>query len=251
MITESMTIDDILDELTQIIDKARQDGNKLGYFAALYRRVTIEIKNAIRDHYFDDGERMERLDVVFARRYLDALRDWQTRKPVTLSWKLAFEASSRWQPIVFQHLLVAMNAHINLDLAIAAAEVSPGPSIYTLESDFTKVNAVLGSLTDIVQEQLERCWPGMKKINRVAGAADDAVLNFSMRVARRVAWNEAIMIALAEGQERANYIARLDRQTARLGRRILSPGLALSMTTLMIRFGEQPSVRKNILTLEN
>ena len=48
-------------------------------------------------------------------------------------WSVAFHAAHRRPPIIFQHLLLGMNAHINLDLGIACAEVAPGPAIDDLE----------------------------------------------------------------------------------------------------------------------
>ncbi|NIR65754.1 MAG: hypothetical protein GWN00_24945 [Aliifodinibius sp.] len=91
----------------------------MGYFAALYRKVTIRVKEE-----FEDPERMERLDVLFANRYLEAFEQYHTRKETTVSWKLAFDTCKRWRPIVLQHLLLGMNTHIRLDLGVAAAETA-------------------------------------------------------------------------------------------------------------------------------
>ena len=44
----------------------------MGYFATLYRKVTIQVKKGIADNFFDDGPRMERLDVILANRYTQA-----------------------------------------------------------------------------------------------------------------------------------------------------------------------------------
>jgi hypothetical protein len=41
-------------------------------------------------------------------------------------------------PRVVQHVLLGMNAHINLDLGVAAAEVAPGPAIAGLRGDFDR-----------------------------------------------------------------------------------------------------------------
>ena len=98
----------------------------MGYFPALYRKVTVEVKRGIEERVFDDGPRMERLDVVFAKRYLDAFDAYMEGGAPTRAWVLAFETTGQWWPIVLQHLLLGMNAHINLDLGIAAARVSPG-----------------------------------------------------------------------------------------------------------------------------
>ena len=98
----------LLDQVARIdaaVAQARSEGSPAGYFPALYRRVTVGVRDWIRDGRFDDGPRMERLDVLFADRYLDALRAWRAGEPTTRSWAVAFEASEDWWPIVLQHLL--------------------------------------------------------------------------------------------------------------------------------------------------
>lgn len=81
---------------------------------------------------------MERLDVVFANRYLKAFEKYQNIQAPTRSWQLTFEASKRWWPTVFQYLLLGMNAHIYLDLDIAAARTSPRDALHALKIDILK-----------------------------------------------------------------------------------------------------------------
>ena len=68
------TIDEVITALEQIMDTCTRTGNRLGYFAALYYKVTCRVREGIRNQEFEDGARMERLDVTFANRYLQA---WQ------------------------------------------------------------------------------------------------------------------------------------------------------------------------------
>ena len=137
------SIDQVIALLDEIVSETEKSNNPLGYFAALYRNVTIKVKEGILNNFFDDGLRMEKLDVIFAKRYLDAYYSWQKNEPVTQSWQKAFELSTGFWPIVLQHLLIGINAHINLDLGIAAAEVSKNKNINDLENDFNKINEIL------------------------------------------------------------------------------------------------------------
>ena len=122
----AQTIDQVIQQLDDIVDWSLSHNSRLGYFAALYRKVTLKVKEGINTGFFEDGPRMERLDVIFADRYLEAFEQNQKKIPPTRSWQFAFETCKRWWPIVLQHLLLGMNAHINLDLGIAAARTSPG-----------------------------------------------------------------------------------------------------------------------------
>ena len=127
--TPAATIDEVIAQLDEVIDRARREGSRVGYFPALYRKVTVAVKEGIAAGRFEDGQRMERLDVVFANRYLEAMAAWRAGEPPTRSWQLSFEAAGRWWPIVLQHLLLGMNAHINLDLGVAAARTAPGAEL--------------------------------------------------------------------------------------------------------------------------
>src|SRR5215203_4369433 len=132
-------IDDVVDMLDGVLGRALETGSRVGYFAVIYRKVTAKVAEGIATGFFDDGERMERLDVTFANRYLTALTTFEAGDNPTRSWQRAFEATTTARPIVLQHLLAGINAHINLDLGIAAAGTAPGPSLAELRRDFDRI----------------------------------------------------------------------------------------------------------------
>lgn len=63
------TIQEVIDILDLIIINNKQNKNRLGYFAALYRRMTIGVRDGIIHGMFQFPDKMEQLDVVFANRY--------------------------------------------------------------------------------------------------------------------------------------------------------------------------------------
>ena len=126
-------IEEVISILDLIITDCTKRNDPLGYFPALYKKVTIEVKKGIEENFFDDGSRMEKLDVVFANRYIEAYYNYQQNIPTTKSWEQTFISSKNYWLIVLQHLLLGMNAHINLDLGIAAYEVSIGNDIETIK----------------------------------------------------------------------------------------------------------------------
>ncbi|MCZ6677744.1 MAG: DUF5995 family protein [Candidatus Poribacteria bacterium] len=65
------TIDEVVEQLDAIIDCARSENSRIGFFAALYQKVTIKVKRSIETGRFVDGDRMEQLDVIFANRSRD------------------------------------------------------------------------------------------------------------------------------------------------------------------------------------
>lgn len=245
------TIDEVIEALDEIIQESKDNNSPLGYFAALYRKVTIKVKEGIAEGFFDDGPRMERLDVIFASRYLDAYWEYQMNEPVTLSWLKAFELSKKYWPIVLQHLLIGMNAHINLDLGIAAAEVMKGKDIQNLKDDFDKINEILSSLVKNVEQDLSEIWPTLKKILKWTGKVDDFLINFSMEIARDGAWDFAVKLSKTPENEQEALINSRDESVANIGNLITNPGWIASTIFKIIRLGEKGTVAEKIAKLED
>lgn len=80
---KASTIDEVIASLDRIIEWSKRTKSRCGYFAALYRKVTCNVRDGIASGYFDDGERMERLDVIFANRYLEAFEAYYSGQSTT------------------------------------------------------------------------------------------------------------------------------------------------------------------------
>lgn len=244
--TPITTIDQVIEALDQIIAESQQQQSPNGFFAALYRKVTISVKEGIADGVFEDGPRMEQLDVIFASRYIDAFRAHQQGKEVTLSWLEAFNLAERWWPIVLQHLLIGMNAHINLDLGIAAAEVMKGKDIQDLKNDFDHINAVLAALVEEVESNLATIWPTFRKLLKWANGFEDFLINFGMKEARDGAWKFAVELSKEESTHFDAAIEARDKSVAEIGEMVTSPGLLPSLIFKVIRLGERGTVAEKI-----
>ena len=60
-------IQDVVNQLAQIIEQSEATKNKAGFFAALYKRMTIAVMNSINTNQFEDGARMEKLDMILRK----------------------------------------------------------------------------------------------------------------------------------------------------------------------------------------
>lgn len=237
------SISEVLGHLDDIIAWSRDHHSRLGYFAALYRDVTARVASAIDGGQFQDPSRMERLDAAFANRYLEAIDKWGDERGPTRSWASTFSAAQRWRPLVIQHLLLGMNAHINLDLGIAAAEIAPGDQIDGLKRDFLEIDRILGEMIDAVQRRLATVSPWSRKLDRLGGRSDEVISNFCLRHARDDAWELARRLAPLAPSQRAPLIAARDRTTADRVARILRPGGPWLLPVLVgIRLGEEEHV---------
>lgn len=246
------TIDEVIDQLREIVANAERVGARDGYFAALYLRVTEEIRRKILAGYFENNEHMEKLDVAFANRYIAAYNSYAAHLQCTESWQLSFQASRKWKPLVIQHLLLGMNAHIGLDLGIAAATVCPGDAIQSLENDFNKINDVLADLVATVRSEVTTFWPLLKPINWLAGKLENEITVFSMDTARAAAWRVASRYALLTTDEQRNkFILDRDQKVAAFSKKIYKPAFLVDILVRLLRVFERGTIREKIEALNS
>jgi hypothetical protein len=243
------TIDQVLQALDGIIHQSWQAQSRIGYFAALYRRVTQAVKDGIAQGRFQNGPLMETVDVVFASRYLDAVNQFQTGGQPTASWQVAFNAASDSAPLVLQQLLVGMNAHINLDLGIASAEVAPGAQIQTLRADFFQINQVLAEQVSAVEQEMAEISPMIHLLEDLDLRTETQIINFNIDVARDLAWALALRLALTPSALWPVSIAAKDAETALFGQTLVHPDPALDLLLAPIRLPESNDIRRNIEVL--
>jgi hypothetical protein len=239
------TVGDVIEALDSVTSRARTENSPLGYFAALYGQVTRTVAHGIDSSFFDDGPRMQRLMVVFANRYLAALHTYRKGGQPTRSWEVAFATAEDATPILLQHLLLGINAHINLDLGIAAAQVAPGDDISQLRRDFDRINQVLAMMTRQAQQAVAQISPWLGLLDVIGGRTDDQVVRFSIEVARHQAWTFAVELAHTAPDGHAGPIGARDRFVADLGRRVRRPGL-LTPALLLIRLRESKDIPDNL-----
>jgi hypothetical protein len=242
------TIDQVLVRLNGILDDALRGGTRIGYFAALYERVTTNVRRAlVAGNVFEDNARMERLDVVFADRFLAAWDQHVAGGQPSRAWQAAFALLDDPGPLVVQHLLVGMNAHINLDLGIAAATVAPAPDeLQALWPDFKTINGVLSRLVKVVEDELGEISPRLERIEEIAPGLEDRVFDFGIDVARDVAWALATELAGTPREGWEAVIGARDGIVAEAGRALYPlhgiPGFVQSW----IHGAESTDIRYNI-----
>lgn len=247
------TIDEVIKALDDVVEESRQEGSRLGYFPALYRTVTATVKRGIDEGFFDDGPRMEQFDVAFAELYFKALRRFRKGGRPSRSWEVACEGCSHWRPVILQHLLTGMNAHINLDLGIAAARTAPGDRLPGLRRDFDRINEILASAMGEVRAQMADVSPFLGILDQLGGPYDDAMIRFSIERARSEAWWFALELAPLDPTDRRGPVTGpievRDRRIAGLGRHVLKPGW-LRGPLLAIRLSEDDDVSKVLAVLD-
>lgn len=263
------TFDDVLHELDRIIAWSLQNNSRIGFFAAIYKNVTARIKKAAEQGEFQDKTRIELLDVTFASRYfavVDAFRNstgGSTGGSTTESnaagytpsgsdaWSYALAQSKRRFTIVLQQLLLSMNPHINIDLAMATAGISTPENMLFIYTDFLKVNQILASAMLQIEKEVFTVSPILSWVSKLGMKPENSFFNFSLDVARCEAWSLACQLVIAGEPQKTQLFQTANESAIALGKKIVAPGLLGSLAIFFIGIFEFKSIRRIIEVLSN
>lgn len=237
-VKQAQTIDEVIQQLEVLIEECMEKRDRIGYFAALYHKVTVRVKEGIANGEFENGSRMEKLDVIFANRYLTAVQQFRNKELPTGSWQAAFGATRKRTTLVLQHLLLGMNAHINFDLGIAAVETVGGQDIRTIRNDFNTINMIIGSLVFEVMNELNRVSPLLSLFGFHA-TNESILIQFSITNARDGAWIFADdLFGKVNTPAYATCIANRDTSIKKLGLSLVKPRGLIRITMFIIHLFE-------------
>jgi hypothetical protein len=192
------TIPDVIAAF-EAIDRVLPESDGLKWFNGLYLSVTLAVDQAVDQSvgtlHWNNPEWLSRLDVVFARLYLNALRASLTPGQIAAGcWQVMFSARHDVRLARIQFALAGMNAHIDHDLSVAVVETCSELKIAPVHlspeyRDFTQVNQLLDKLIDATKHQLMVGLLGdaLPCIGRV----EDLVGGFGILASREVAWTNA------------------------------------------------------------
>jgi Family of unknown function (DUF5995) len=189
---------EVIDRLTEVRDGAAKVAPDCGIaeFSDLYLTITGSIQGHIQaGDLFADDAYLARLDTVFANRYFDALRVWADGGRPPAVWRLMFEAANNGQITAIQLAGAGVNAHINLDLAVAT--VDTGREMGDAELDTGSRKADYGKVNDVFAEQMDVLLVGLLARRAARGEPREphsALARLMTRIvtaARHFAWQDA------------------------------------------------------------
>jgi hypothetical protein len=239
---QANNIDDVLRILDGIIADCKAKRDPLGYFPALYRQVTLTVKQGIASGYFDDGPRLDRFDARFANRYFAAYETWRSGGQPTKSWQVAFQGMQSGKLIILQDLVVGINAHINLDLGVAAGEMFQGQALQDFHGDFDKINQILSGLLPKVEDTVCEFSPLLGLLAKIGGQDAIQALDFSIDAARDDSWLHATLLSLQPPALWPLAVQALDGKVAFLGKVVTRPDVIVASAVQIIRDAESKDV---------
>jgi hypothetical protein len=209
--------------LTATIDELRSVAlaadDASGYFPAMYARITSEVETAAAAGRFADPQRMEAFARAFAQWY-PGMRHDDAR--VAGCWQAASDVASDGRLMIVQHLLLGINAHVNHDLPQVVVALAPrGTELAGMRADFDAVNDILAESLPMVLRSLGTV---SRWVNTAAVLGGGRLFDFSLKVARRRAWEAAVRMHPLADEDRAEYAVELDRLVRVLAFMVVHPG---------------------------
>lgn len=213
----------------------RSDG--VACFVRLYRQVTEGVSAALDRSTFADPRFLERLDVVFADLFFEALafhdHDPSTAPP---AWRPLFSARSTRGIAPIQFALAGMNAHINRDLPVALVTTCSELGVELRSdspqhADFLRVNALLADVEATLKKQsyLTGLLGKLDSILHRFHRLDDVIAMWDVERARDAAWTNAEALWALRGTPplAAEFLASLDSMVGFASRGLLVPSESL------------------------
>ena len=197
------------------MQEAMPAGDGRQHFHSVYTRTTEAVAHEIRTAAlggFLDPDWVERWDVAFADRYLNAFEAW-TRGAAPGPWAVAFAAAHAGpHDPPLRHVLFGINAHVNYDLPQALLAVITDDQfddahvVARRARDHEHIDAVLASRVSAEDRTL---GGARTTLDRLLTPLNRAGTKRFLKEARQKVWRNAAALSRARRQGPDVYAARL------------------------------------------
>ena len=223
----------VVDQLTKLQDVLERvpaaGGNPLADFNRLYLTITECVLERLYAGSFADPAFLSRLDVEFAARYFDALRQWTDASACCPQvWRVLFERVTGPGRGPLPSAAAGVNAHLNFDLPFALVTTFDHLGCDPLDDgdqhhDYRQINDIFAGLVPGRRPGCLDQWQLV--IDTMGGDLDDRWQGETPAYARNVAWRSAQKLwgVRHDRSGLARERDRLDGHAAALGRLLLSP----------------------------
>ena len=200
------SVDDVVDQLGAIEAAARATGplghdDGIACFTRLYRDVTCAVRDRIGRQGFESGDFVTDLDVMFARRYIDALRadlasDWD-HPPAASCWRLLFDGRGRPDRPEWHHAALGVNAHVDFDLTFALLDVwerTPPERPDDHHADYRVINEIFAERMDALREEFGAPSGSERDDGSLADRLWNMAGDVTVNATRQWAWDRAVSL---------------------------------------------------------
>jgi hypothetical protein len=211
-------------------------GDRRAIFTSVYRLTTKRMAESIDSGLYADSAWMQRYQTEFADHYRRALYNHAIGNvsAVPTAWRLAMDAAASGRTLIWQDVLLGMNAHINHDLPFAVEAVGIEPELDEKLKYHTAVNAVLSRVSDELIAVLGTLYgTHYAVIDAAMGSLDEVLLGTGMGTARSNAWRNAVLLASSRWWSRWLYLYWIRGAANSAAKLLLAPALTASQLALL------------------
>lgn len=216
------SIDDLLAVMTTHLERFDAANDHRAAFLRVYRRMTATAGERLTAPFFLDPAWVERVAIRFAWYYFDALDRFERGDSPPPAWEHAFNVAVHKQGFLLQDILLGMNAHINNDLPLVAAEMlraeqDEGSVFRTVRRrfDHDQINRVLHEVIPTVESEVARSYGRwILSLGRVMGTLDQTLATFELKTWRDNVWRNARFLLAAETEAEQAMVIHFIQQDA-------------------------------------
>jgi len=232
------TMPEVIDRLERLqayaeAHELRGQHDGVACFSALYQRGAQRIWEAIGSGALPDPGFIALLCVELANRYFRAIwASFLSPSDVPDAWAVLFDRRSDPHVTQMQFVAAGVNAHLRLDLAVAAANTCARLNAPLAagqgDASYREVRRIVAEELEKFRYGFEITWRRLVEgavLDRVTGKIDDWLATATF--GEDLAWEgaERLWRLRRRGKDEVALIAELDQAAARAGRAILVPVL--------------------------
>lgn len=229
------SLEEVIERMHRILEPLVDADDQRRHFHATYMRTMEAVEAEINRGGFRDPAWVERWDVRFADLYLEAFDAWEKGARPSRPWLVAFEASREPRIAPLRHVLLGMNAHINLDLpqalvaTITDEEFDDQAVLARRSSDHVRIDDILMERVSLEDRELVRVERRGDRtlLDRLLMPLNRRATKRFIREARTKVWANACLLNVARraGPEPLQArLVELEEMSARRVADLRAPG---------------------------
>lgn len=238
-----------LESLKALVAQYSETRDRKGYFAAFLSRCVLRVRDAVAAGEFAQGSRVERVCTNAVQRYLESSAIFQQGGRPISSWDYCLQSSRDTWLVVAQHILLGLNAHMNLDVGVAVASACPPEELAEFRADFDQMCNTKRIILEEVWTELGQLWPAFGTAAPVLRGAGPTLIRFRLPRAQEQAWCLAEELSGLNAAARGPVLDRYNQTTRQLAEVIRHPGV-LNIPLMSVRLIERGDIAETIELIE-